>query len=27
MDIQEDITDEQKLEDLMCSETQRLFNR
>jgi|TARA_R110000822_G_scaffold74397_3_gene178696 hypothetical protein len=27
MDIQEDITDEQQLEDLMCSETQRLFNR
>ena len=27
IDFQQDITDEQQLEDLMCSETQRLFNR
>jgi len=27
MDIQQDITDEKQLEDLMCSEAQRLFNR
>ena len=27
MDFQHDISDEKELEDLMCSEAQRLFNR